>query len=61
MGKIKQLSTISSNCIIKFYEGRLLKKFANEEDPMEVLGCARGHTHAELIQNLPRHKNFSKK
>ncbi len=26
---------------------------------MEVLGCARGHTHAELIQNLPRHKDYS--
>jgi len=36
-----------------------LKKTINEKDPLEVLGCARGHTHEELIQNLPRHKDFS--
>ncbi len=37
-----------------------MKKLSkNEKDPMEVLGCARGHTHEELIQNLPRHKDFS--
>jgi len=36
-----------------------LKKIRNEKDPLEVLGCARGHTHEELIQNLPRHKDYS--
>ncbi len=37
-----------------------MKKQKNDpKDPMEVLGCARGHTHEELIQNLPRHKDFS--
>ncbi len=30
-----------------------------EKDPMAFLGCARGYTHEELIQNLPRHKDFS--
>ncbi|MFX1456376.1 MAG: DUF4130 domain-containing protein [Promethearchaeota archaeon] len=29
-----------------------------EKDPLKVLGCARGHSHEELIQDLPRHCNF---
>lgn len=36
-----------------------MKKIANKKDPLEVLGCARGHTYEELIQNLPRHKDYS--
>jgi len=36
-----------------------LKKIINGKDPLEVLGCARGHTREELIKNLPRHKDFS--
>jgi len=36
-----------------------LKKITNKKDPLEVLGCARGHTHEELIKNLPRHKDYS--
>ena len=31
----------------------------SKQDPLEVLGCARGHTYKELIQNLPRHKDYS--
>ena len=29
-----------------------------EKDPMEVIGRAKGYSHKELIQNLPRHKDF---
>ena len=29
-----------------------------EKDPMEVIGRAKGYSHEELIQNLPRHKDF---
>ena len=29
-----------------------------ENDPLEVIGCARGHSREELIHNLPRHCNF---
>ena len=36
-----------------------MKKIKNKKDPLEVLGCARGHTHEELIQKLPRHKDYS--
>ena len=36
-----------------------MKKITNKKDPLEVLGCARGHTHEELIKNLPRHKDYS--
>lgn len=36
-----------------------MKNKAIEKDPMEVLGCAKGYTHEELVQNLPRHKDFS--
>jgi hypothetical protein len=28
----------------------------NRKDPLEVLGCARGYSHEELIKNLPRHR-----
>lgn len=30
----------------------------NKKDPLEVLGCAKGHSHEEIINNLPRHCNF---
>ncbi|MFW9823067.1 MAG: DUF4130 domain-containing protein [Candidatus Thorarchaeota archaeon] len=29
-----------------------------EKDPLEVVGCARGYSHKELLQDLPRHYNF---
>jgi len=29
-----------------------------EKDPLEVVGCAKGYSHEELIDNLPRHCNF---
>ena len=29
------------------------------EDPLKVVGCAKGHSHEELIRNLPRHSDFS--
>ncbi|UCC20728.1 MAG: DUF4130 domain-containing protein [Promethearchaeota archaeon] len=30
-----------------------------QKDPMEVIGRAKGYSHEELIQNLPRHNKFS--
>ncbi|MFX1429284.1 MAG: DUF4130 domain-containing protein [Promethearchaeota archaeon] len=30
-----------------------------QKDPMEVIGRAKGYSHEELIQNLPRHNRFS--
>ncbi|MHA2473016.1 MAG: DUF4130 domain-containing protein [Promethearchaeota archaeon] len=27
----------------------------NNQDPMQVVGCARGYSHSELIENLPLH------
>jgi hypothetical protein len=30
-----------------------------QNDPMEVIGRAKGYSHEEIIQNLPRHNNFS--
>lgn len=35
-----------------------MNKRREEKDPLKVLGCARGHSHEELLQNLPRHCNF---
>ncbi|NVM37082.1 MAG: DUF4130 domain-containing protein [Candidatus Lokiarchaeota archaeon] len=35
--------------------GRLM----NKNDPLEVVGCAKGHSHEEIINNLPRHCKFS--
>jgi len=35
-----------------------LNKLPNKKDPMEVLGCSSGHTHEELLQGLPRHRDF---
>ena len=31
----------------------------NKKDPLEVIGCAKGHSHEEIINNLPRHCKFS--
>jgi len=28
----------------------------NKQDPLEVVGCAKGYSHEELIKNLPRHR-----
>ncbi len=36
-----------------------MKKKRKNEDPLKVLGCAKGHSHEELIRNLPRHCRFS--
>ena len=29
-----------------------------QKDPMEVIGCAKGYTQEEIIENLPRHAGF---
>ena len=36
-----------------------MRKVTNEKDPLEVVGCAKGHSREELIHNLPRHCNFT--
>lgn len=36
-----------------------MRNVSNEKDPLEILGCAKGHSYEELIQNLPRHYKFS--
>jgi len=36
-----------------------MKKIKEVQDPLEVVGCAKGHSHEELIHNLPRHCKFS--
>ena len=36
-----------------------MRKLVKEKDPLEVVGCAKGHSHKELIHNLPRHCNFT--
>ena len=36
-----------------------MRKVSNENDPLEVVGCAKGHSREELIHNLPRHYKFS--
>jgi hypothetical protein len=36
-----------------------MKKIKEVQDPLEVVGCAKGHSYNELIQNLPRHCKFS--
>jgi len=36
-----------------------MKKKKKLQDPLKVLGRARGYSRKELIQNLPRHKNFT--
>jgi hypothetical protein len=37
-----------------------MKNRSFKQDPLEVVGCAKGYTHEELINNLPRHFNCSK-
>jgi len=34
-------------------------KLMYKKDPLEVIGCAKGHSHEEIINNLPRHCKFS--
>ncbi len=34
-------------------------KLVNIKDPLEVVGCAKGHSHEEIINNLPRHCKFT--
>ncbi len=36
-----------------------MSKRVKNEDPLKVVGCAKGHSHEELIRNLPRHYKFS--
>jgi len=36
-----------------------MKNKNSNKDPLEVIGCARGYSHKELLQNLPRHSKFS--
>ena len=36
----------------------MIKKPDNN-DPLEVVGCARGHSYEELVNNLPRHQKYS--
>jgi len=36
-----------------------MKKERDDKDPLKVVGCARGHSHEELIRNLPRHRDFT--
>lgn len=32
-----------------------MTRSGNKQDPLEVVGCAKGYSHEELIKNLPRH------
>lgn len=36
-----------------------MSKRRKNEEPLKVVGCAKGHSHEELIRNLPRHCKFS--
>lgn len=36
-----------------------MRKMKDVQDPLEVVGCAKGYSHEELIHNLPRHCKFS--
>ena len=36
-----------------------MSKLNKEKDPLEVVGCARGHSREELINKLPRHSKFT--
>lgn len=36
-----------------------MNKKLDNKDPLKVVGCARGHSCDELINNLPRHQKFS--
>jgi hypothetical protein len=36
-----------------------MRREVKGKDPLEVVGCAKGHSHEELIKNLPRHFKFS--
>ena len=36
-----------------------MNKKNNSKDPLEVVGCARGYSKEELINNLSRHANFT--
>ncbi|MFW9783428.1 MAG: DUF4130 domain-containing protein [Candidatus Heimdallarchaeota archaeon] len=32
-----------------------MRNRVDDQDPLEVVGCAKGYSHEELIENLPRH------
>jgi len=36
-----------------------MRKEINGKDPLEVVGCAKGHSREEIIHNLPRHYNYT--
>ncbi|MFX1309133.1 MAG: DUF4130 domain-containing protein [Promethearchaeota archaeon] len=36
-----------------------MSKEKKNQDPLEIVGCAKGHSREELIHNLPRHCKFS--
>ncbi len=36
-----------------------MNKINNRKDPLEVVGCARGYSKEELINNLSRHANYT--
>ncbi|MFX1499493.1 MAG: DUF4130 domain-containing protein [Promethearchaeota archaeon] len=36
-----------------------MKNSTTKRDPLEIVGCAKGHSHKEIIDRLPRHCNFS--
>jgi len=36
-----------------------MRKMGKEKDPLEVIGCARGYSHEELLKNLHRHSLYS--
>jgi len=36
-----------------------MRKMAKKKDPLEVIGCAKGYSHEELIKNLHRHSRYS--
>ena len=36
-----------------------MRKITNSQDPLEVIGRAKGYSREELVLNLPRHSKFS--
>ena len=36
-----------------------MRKMVKKKDPLEVIGCAKGYSHEELIKNLHRHSRYS--
>ena len=36
-----------------------MRKMGKKKDPLEVIGCAKGYSHEELLKNLHRHSSYS--